>query len=147
MSKFIFKMQNFLNVKEKLEEQKKIDYGNAVSKLEKEQQILKNLKQQKQELIKNIKNNIKNQVYFDQLQNINNYIVFIDKQIYEQKQSLNDAYKQVEQARNNLVEAVKDTKTLQSLKDNEREKYFFLEGQKEQKNVDELVSYKYNKKT
>lgn len=147
MSKFIFKMQNFLNVKEKLEEQKKIDYGNAVSKLEKEQQILKNLKQQKQELIKNIKNNIKNQVYFDQLQNINNYIVFIDKQIYEQKQCLNDAYKQVEQARNNLVEAVKDTKTLQSLKDNEREKYFFLEGQKEQKNVDELVSYKYNKKT
>ena len=40
MAKFIFNMQGLLNIKEKLEEQSKTEYGKALSRLEQEKNIL-----------------------------------------------------------------------------------------------------------
>lgn len=51
--------------------------------------------------------------------------------------------KEVEVAREHLNEAMKERKTFEKLKEKAFEKFVAEENQKEQKEVDELVSYRY----
>lgn len=55
MAKFIFKMQNILEVKEKLEEQAKSAYALALAKVEEEQQKLLELQEKKYQYEKKLK--------------------------------------------------------------------------------------------
>ena len=50
MAKFIFRLQGILNIKEKLEEQEKIAYGNARIRLTEEEEKLASLYQRRAEL-------------------------------------------------------------------------------------------------
>lgn len=43
MSKFIYRMQNILNIKEKLEEQARMDFGMAMVRLREEEETLDRL--------------------------------------------------------------------------------------------------------
>ncbi len=79
MAKFIFNMQGLLNIKEKLEEQTKTEYGKALAKLEQEKSILLNLKNKKQENILSFRESINKGVKPNYIDNINKYISFIDK--------------------------------------------------------------------
>ena len=49
MAKFIFKMENILSIKYKLEEQAKAEYGIEIAKLREEEYKLSALKQKKEE--------------------------------------------------------------------------------------------------
>lgn len=145
MAKFIFNMQGLLNIKEKLEEQAKTEYGKALAKLEQEKSILLNLKNKKQENILSFRESINKGVKPNYIDNINKYISFIDKKIEEQTQNINKAKEIVEEKRLALLEAMKERKVLETLKEKEKENYFKEELKNEQKIIDEIVSYKYNK--
>lgn len=145
MAKFIFNMQGLLNIKEKLEEQSKTEYGKALSKLEQEKSILLNLKNKKQENILSFRESINKGVKPNYIDNINKYISFIDKKIEEQMQNINKVKEIVEEKRLALLEAMKERKVLETLKEKEKENYFKEELKNEQKIIDEIVSYKYNK--
>ena len=145
MAKFIFNMQGLLNIKEKLEEQSKTEYGKALSRLEQEKNILLNLENKKQENILSFKESINSGVKPNYIDNINKYINFIKEQIEEQIKNINKAEEIVEEKRLALLEAMKQRKVLEALKEKEKENYFKEELKKEQKIIDEIVSYKYNK--
>lgn len=145
MAKFIFNMQGLLNIKEKLEEQTKTEYGKALAKLEQEKSILLNLKNKKQENILSFRESINKGVKLNYIDNINKYISFIDKKIEEQMQNINKVKEIVEEKRLALLEAMKERKVLETLKEKEKENYFKEELKNEQKIIDEIVSYKYNK--
>ncbi|MFR4985919.1 MAG: flagellar export protein FliJ [Lachnospirales bacterium] len=145
MAKFIFNMQGLLNIKEKLEEQSKTEYGKALAKLEQEKSILLNLKNKKQENILSFRESINKGVKPNYIDNINKYISFIDKKIEEQMQNINKVKEIVEEKRLALLEAMKERKVLETLKEKEKENYFKEELKNEQKIIDEIVSYKYNK--
>ena len=145
MAKFIFNMQGLLNIKEKLEEQSKTEYGKALSKLEQEKNILLNLESKKQKNILSFRESINNGVKPNYIDNINKYISLIDKKIAEQIQNIEKAKEVVEEKRLALLEAMKERKVLEALKEKEKENYFKEEIKKEQKDIDEIVSYKYNK--
>ncbi len=144
MAKFIFNMQGLLNIKEKLEEQSKTEYGKALTRLEQEKSILLNLKNKKQENILSFRESINKGVKPNYIDNINKYISFIDKKIEEQMQNINKAKEIVEEKRLALLEAMKERKVLETLKEKEKENYFKEELKNEQKIIDEIVSYKYN---
>ena len=145
MAKFIFNMQGLLNIKEKLEEQTKTEYGKALAKLEQEKSILLNLKNKKQENILSFRESINKGVKPNYIDNINKYISLIDKKIEGQMQNINKAKEIVEEKRLALLEAMKERKVLETLKEKEKENYFKEELKNEQKIIDEIVSYKYNK--
>lgn len=145
MSKFIFNMQGLLNVREKLEEQSKTEYGKALNNLEQEKNVLLNLEKKKQENILNFRQSINKSVKPNYINNINKYISLIDKKIENQIEIINKAKKVVEEKRLALLERMKERKVLETLKQKERENYFKEELKQEQKNIDEIVSYKYNK--
>lgn len=145
MAKFIFNMQGLLNIKEKLEEQSKTEYGKALTRLEQEKSILLNLKNKKQQNILSFRESINKGVKPNYIDNINKYISFIDKKIEAQIQNINKAKEIVEEKRLALLEAMKERKVLEALKEKEKENYFKEELKNEQKIIDEIVSYKYNK--
>lgn len=145
MAKFIFNMQSLLNIKEKLEDKSKTEYGKALNKLEEEKNILLSLENKKRENILSFKQSISLSVKPNYIDSINKYISFIDKKIEEQQENIDKAKKFVEEKRLQLLEAIKQRKVLEALKEKEKENYFKEELKKEQKVIDEIVSYKYNK--
>ena len=145
MAKFVFNMQGLLNIKEKLEEQSKTEYGKALNKLEEEKNILLNLENSKKQNIVNFRESINKGVKPNYTKSINQFISLIDKKIEQQVENVNKAEEVVEQKRLVLLNAMKERKVLEALKEKEKENYFREELKKEQKIIDEIVSYKYNK--
>lgn len=144
MAKFIFKMQGLLNIREKLEEQSKTEYGKALNKLEEEKNILINIQNEKSQSIKNLKKSINESVKPNYIKTINQYMVRLEKRQEEQMENIEKAKQFAEEKRQALLKAMKDRKILEALKEKEKEAYFKEELQKEQKIIDEIVSYKYN---
>lgn len=145
MSKFVFRLQSFLNIKEKLEEQKKkTEYGKAVVKLEEAKLVLQNIFDTKKNTIICMQNSINSSINSNELQNFNTYLSFLDKEVERQNKVIELEQKNVENARLQLVEAMKQRKMIETLKEKEKEEFFKEELKKEQKMIDELVSFKYN---
>lgn len=145
MAKFIFKLQSLLNVKEKLEEQAKTEYGKAISKLEVEKQALSNILNQKDTNIRSIKEKITTSINPSYIWRANNFTKSLNEMIIKQKDIIIQNEQVVEEKRLKLLEAMKEKKVLETLKEKKKEEYLREELQNEQKSVDELVSYKYNK--
>ena len=145
MAKFTFNMQGLLNIKEKLEEQCKTEYGKALNKLEEEKNILLNFENKKQQNIISFRESISKGVKPGYIDSINKYTSLIDKKIEDQKVIVNKAKDFVEEKRLALLEAMKQRKVLEALKEKEKENYFKEELKKKKKMIDEIVSYKYNK--
>lgn len=145
MAGFVFKLESFLKIKEKLEEKAKTEYGKAISKLEEEKNILEQFENKKIQTITDFKNSIEKNINTYQIKCINEFIVLIDKKIEEQKENVQKAYEFSEEKRKELINTMKDKKMFETLKEKEKENYIKEVLQKEQKIVDEIVSYKYNK--
>lgn len=145
MAKFNFRLQSYLNLKEKLEEQKKMEYGKALSILEEELKIKTELIKKSESIINELKTNISNKVDSVTYKNYLYYIEFLKEKLLQQETAILKANKLVEEKRRDLAEAVKDRKILDKLKEKELENYNKELLLKEQKMTDELVSYKYSK--
>lgn len=147
MAGFEFRLESFLSVKGKIEEQKKLEYGKALNKLEEEKQIKKQLIEQKQNLIYTCKEIMEYGIRPQEIQNYNRYIDFIKKKIRDQDILIDIAEKDAEKKRQELVNAMKERKMLDTLKDKDKVEYLKEQNRKEQKIVDEIVSYQYNDRT
>ncbi|MBR1445138.1 MAG: flagellar export protein FliJ [Firmicutes bacterium] len=144
MAGFKFRLQSYLNVKEKIEDQKKLDYGKALNKLEEEKKEKVLLENEKNMNIHKFRESIESGIKPLELQNYNNYIEYMKKKIAEQDIVIDIAKQNVEKCRTELVEAMKNRKMLETLKDKDREEYNKEQLLAEQKIVDEIVSYQYN---
>jgi len=74
----------------------------------------------------------------------NNYMQRLKQAIEIQKQVVERAKQAVENARRELVEAAKERKKFETLKEKKLEEYWEEYYKKEQLALDEIVSYKYN---
>lgn len=147
MAGFKFRLESFLSVKEKIEEQKKLEYGKALNKLEEEKQLKQKLLNEKQNLIFIFKKSIQNRVNPQEFQRYNRYIDFMKKKLRDQDILIDMAEKNAEKKRQELVESMKERKMLDTLKEKDKVEYLKEQQKKEQQIVDEIVSYQYNDKT
>lgn len=146
MAKFKFRMQNFLSLRERIEEQKKLDYGRAVAKREHEKQVKAALILRRESYITTFREQIKGEVINPiEVQSYNDYIDWLKHKIIEQEKVVILAEKFAESKRLELVEAMKERKMLEKLKEKDAEVFRIEEKLTEQKLVDEIVSYRYNK--
>ena len=143
MARFIFSMQNILNMKEKLEEQAKNNFAQANRSLQEalfqQKQCENRLEAGKQTLKEAMLENLKVGQIRRREDDVEIFRMYLRQQILVVKQK----EKEVEVAREHLNEAMKERKTFEKLKENAFEKFVAEENQKEQKEVDELVSYRY----
>ncbi len=144
MAGFKFRMEGFLGIKEKIEEQKKLEYGKALKKLDDEKTLLRLLFEKKQSIIFSMRASINSGVRSGELKRYNEYVDYIKQRISEQEEVVKKAENFAENKRLELVESMKEKKMLEVLKDNDKIEYNKEQLLKEQKIVDEIVSYQYN---
>lgn len=145
MVKFIFKFQSVFELKEKFEEKAKNEYGFEVSKLEKERKTLELLKITISNSLDRLKCiNEKQDLSIIELNEYNNYILGIKSKISNQKDIIKIQERNVKEKQEALVQAMKERKSLEKMRENEYEKYLREEKLMEQRDIDELVSFKHS---
>lgn len=142
MSVFRFRMQNILEMKEKLEEQAKTEFAQAQRKLTEEQELLAQIIKRKEDYI----------AYGIQLRNeaINVREVLDNKSAIEytealekeQRLAVNVAQKAVDAASRKMMDARAQTKTYEKLKEHAFEEFLQEENRAESKEIDQLNSYR-----
>ncbi len=142
MAKFVFKLQPMLNIKKQMEDSIKTKLGEAIQVLEAEKIILEELKNQKKKCMSEVSTKVSGGVTIDKLRNYNAYISFIKQKIINQSERVKSAGQIVDKYREELIEAVKERKMLETLKEKQYSEYLKEEHKKEQKLIDEVISYK-----
>ena len=141
---FNFKFQSILDLKIRLEDQKKSKYGEANEELKMQKDKLNVLLDEREHQYNLMREKGKTGVTPKELIIYNNYMERLKKSIEIQNVVVERAKKAVEQARLELVEAAKQRKMCETLKEKKLEEYWDEYYKKEQAQLDEIVSYKYN---
>lgn len=141
MAKFIFKMQNILEIKRKLEDQAKSVYADALAVLDREQNKLKLLETKKDEYERQLTQMMSDVLELEKIKFNEDAIEIIKYRMQEQMVVIRDAQMKVERARQALNDAVVERKTYEKLREKAFEDFKIGLNAQEQKEVDELVSY------
>ena len=145
MAKFIFRLQGILNIKEKLEEQEKIAYGNARIRLTEEEEKLASLYQRRADLNEEKRVQMSAVISARDLNLTENAIRATDLYIDDQKLAVKRAQKALENARIKLEEAMKERKIYEKLRENAFNEFLEQLEHEEQMEINELVSYRHGK--
>lgn len=143
MAKFIFSMENLLRIKSKLEEQAKAEYGIQMAILRQEELKLESLRQRRNALQEELKDQVSAVLDLFRIRQLEDGVENIKYNMMLQKMVIADQQKKVEQARKKLDEAMKERKTYERLKEKAFEAFKQEVNAQEQKEIDELVSFRF----
>lgn len=146
MAKFVYRMQNILDIKQKLENQASIAYSQANQRLQEENNKLMQLMARKNSYEKQARELVQNQIDVLEIQHCRKAVESMKVLIRRQMLEVQVAEKNAEAARRHLAELMKDRKTHEKLKENAFEEFKRELNVEDNKLVDELVSYTYGKK-
>ena len=133
-----------LELKSKLEEQEEIAYGNARMRFTEEENKLNQLKEQKLGYEGQYRELISNQLNVNMIRSVQAAIEMMKRKIKQQIIVVESAEKSLEIARERLNKAMVERKTYERLKEKAFDQFKIEVDQAEQKEIDELVSYKFN---
>lgn len=143
MARFRFSLQNILDMKEKLEDQAKNDFAQANRRLQEaiaEKEALElRLKEEK----KKFQRDLSAALDIGKIHQREDAIDILRMYVAQQMLVVKQREKEVEVAREHLNEAMKEKKTFEKLREKAFEAYMAEENLREQKEIDELVSYRY----
>lgn len=143
MAKFIYSMQNILDIKYKLEEQAKIEYALAKAELDRQQEILWNLHQRRTGYSEQLKDSISAQLNLKEIRNLQDAVENMKYRIRLQAIVVRKAERNVELAEAKMTYAMKERKTYEKLKENAFEVFKQEVQAQETKEIDELTSFRY----
>lgn len=141
MVDFNFRLEKVLNYKKTLEDYKKSQYGIAQKKLFDEEDKLAKFNKYKN-IVKNEKNQTVTKTNIGNLAMYNNYINDLSRKIKLQERIVNKTRKDAEEAKEEMITAVKEKKIFEKLKEQEYEEYLYQLKRDEEKQTDAIVSYK-----
>ncbi len=149
VAKFSFKLQSFLNVKHKLEELKKQEYGRALTALEAEKQKKALLVMEKNSQVQALRNQVYNEqdsvtIRPNAVLGIHGYINILKQKIILQDVEIQKAQAVAEQKRMALIQSMNERKMLEKVKEREHETFNKEQQRNEQRLTDEIVSYRYS---
>lgn len=145
MARFNFRLQGVLNIKQKLEDQEKIAYGQAKMVLNREEERLKELYLHKEELTAQKASLMAGAIKPSELNLYENAISGAKLLIEDQKQVVIRAKKEMELAQERLDKAMKERKTYEKLRDKAYDNFVAEQNYEEQLEINELVSYRHGK--
>lgn len=143
MAKFTFRLNSILKIKEKIEEQKKLELGNAMIYLDQQKLMLLQMNDEFDSLLAEFDRLSLKPCYPKEYIQINKSIQYVEESMTQQKEVIQSAHLQVEVKRQALNTAVLERKTYEKLKEIAYEQYLQEENRGEFKLQDELTSYKY----
>lgn len=146
MSKFIYRMQNILNLKYKLEDQAKMEFAEARRRLTEEEEKLEMLFRRKAEYEEEGRRLRENTLEVLDILGNRNAILQMEEFIELQKLEVEKAEEALEVKRQKLQEVMQERKIHEKLREKAFEAFMKEENAKESKEIDELVSYTYGQK-
>lgn len=141
MAGFNFKFEKILHYKENVENIKKNQYGTLKQKLTEEERKLKNFYKYKNRLSKE-KNKFNGNINIGKLKIFNTYFEEMKRKIEKQEQIVADMENEVEKAKEKLIEASKEKKIYDKLKENAQNAFKYEQKKAEEKQLDNIVTYK-----
>ena len=146
MAGFVYRMQNILDIKYKLEDQKKQEYAQIQRRLDDAQTYLSTLEQRLEQDVSNLREATTGALDLLQIEACKNAILFRREQIARQKGLVSSLQNETEKARARLNEAMQERKMHEKLKENQYAEFMHDLEQQESKEIDQLVSYTFNHK-
>lgn len=144
MAKFVYRMQNILDIKKKLESQAEIAYGIANQKYLSEQKTLQEYMLRRTEYEKELKDLMTGTLDVRRVgqarSNVNTMKTMIRRQMIE----VHKAELELNDARQKLNEIIMERKTHEKLREKAFEQFKEEIKESESKEIDELVSFTYN---
>lgn len=145
MAKFRYRMQNILDVKVKLETQAKNAYGVANGKYREEQKKLQDLMVRRMGYEHRLKELMTGAIDVKKITQARNDISAMKTLVRRQMMEVHKAELEVERTRQELNSIMMERKTHEKLRDREFERFKKELAEQESKEIDELVSYTFNK--
>ena len=146
MARFVYRMQNILNIKYKLEDQAKTEFMLANQVLREEEEKLQTLEIRKKGYEDAVRNLLQNQLQVDRIKENQEAIVRMEEFIRTQIIKVEEAARQVEIKAAKLTELMQEREAQEKLKEKAFEAFLQEENAKESKEIDELVSFTYGRK-
>lgn len=143
MAKFRYRMQNILNVKEKLENQARNEFAVAAAVLKEEEDKLEELRNRKTSCENELKRLYEDKLKLIDIRETQDAIEVMKGYIVQQQKNVYAAMQQLEIARQKLTVAMQERKTHDKLKEKQFEAFVAEEAAKESKEIDELVSFRH----
>ncbi len=145
MAKFVYRMQNILNIKQKLETQAQMAYSIANQKYLEEQKVLQQYLIRRVGYEKQLKEAMQGDLNLQEVAharaNVNDMKTIVRRQMMQ----VHTAEKAMEDARVALNEVMQERKVQEKLREKAFEEFKQELAAAETKEIDELVSYTYNK--
>lgn len=135
-----FRLEKVLNYKENIESFKKTEFGIINLKLNKEEEILSNYNLNKERLLTKKKESINN-TNIGSLKLYNDYLSEISVNIENQEQVINEIKNELKIAKEELLVAMQERKSFDKLKENNYNEFIFETKKKEEKVIDEIISF------
>lgn len=146
MSKFIYRMQSILDIKEKLEEQARMEFATAKVRLNEEEEKLQYLWDRKNSYEEQGRELQKSGLNVREIMDNRDAIERMKEFIEVQTLVVRRAQVQADEAADRLKVAMQESKTHIKLKEKAFMEFLQEENKREAKEVDELTSYTYGQK-
>lgn len=143
MAKFIYRMQNILDIKLKMEDQAKASFAEANKELLNDEEKLEGLIRRREEYELEGQRLRLETLDVIKLKDNSRALQVMKDMIKAQEMVVSIARDKVELARRKLQVAMQERKTQEKLKENAFEEFKHELGSEESKEVDELVSYRF----
>lgn len=145
MAKFVYRMQNILNIKLKLETQAKLAYSQANAALREEEEKLRTLFERRMFYERRSQELVEGRLDLREIKDCRQAVETMKVLIRRQMMQVQLAERKVEAARAQLENVMKERKTHEILRDKAFEEFKQELEHEESKAVDELVSYTYGR--
>ena len=143
---FKFSLEPVLSLREKIEDNKKRELGEATQYREKVYEDKLQLEQIKEDALNLTRKQSRESVNVLELRTLNQYNSYMVKAVQNKEYELNKAKQVVDEKREALLEAVKDRKILDNLKAIHKESFEEEEKRAEQRILDDMVTYRFGNK-
>lgn len=146
MARFIYRMQNILDIKYKLEEQAKQNYMSVRARLNEAEEYMAHLEARHLQYMNEYKVLVSKKLDILEIDQCKNAILLMEDYIAAQQLVINQIEQELEEAIRLMNEAMQERKIHEKLRENQFEVFKQELNQEELKEIDQLVSYQYNNK-
>lgn len=142
MAAYKFKLQKLLEYRISMEEKKKNELSLAIKRLEEEKDTLFELLKKQKDMSSTFQEKTSQGIEVNELKLLANYIDYYKRCIKEQEIIIKMAEDYLSNCRDEVIKAAQEKKMMEKLKEMDYNKYLYNEQKKEEKLVDDLVSFK-----
>ncbi len=143
---FSYRFENILDIKEKLENERKSELGKAVQQQEAAEKKLRQWINRKKQAESDWNQQAKNVQKVQFFQQADHSFEYLERMIQHQKEEVQRKEKAVAEARKELMKAKKDTKIFEKIKEKDYASHQFQEQQKENELIDQIITHKSSRK-